>query len=154
MPRKNNVLTVQAWPKLTVGKLHRGRVKAVRVDKTHASHCLHVIIENLDDADQQRGRCHELDLTLPIRPGNRSCLFFLACGIEASAVGTNIRIDQTIDAVVGMRFRGLGADGSETFDFEPVSDRPSVKSMPPGGPGNDDTAVCAEDDRIPSIELD
>jgi hypothetical protein len=120
MPRKTSVLTVQAWSKLTVGRLYRGQVKDIRVNRTHASHHLQVTIENLDEYEQ-RGRIHELHLTLPVRPGNGTCLFFLACGTDASAVGMNIRIDQTIGAVIGMRFRGMGADDSETFDFEPVA---------------------------------
>jgi len=125
MPRKSNVLTVQAWPTLTNGKLYRGKVRAVHVDKTHASHRLHVVIENLDP-DHQHGRVHELDLLLPIHPGSRTALFLQACGIDATTIGTTICLDGVTNAVVGMRFRGLGANHIEEFDFEPIANRPAA----------------------------
>jgi len=123
--KKSDVLVVCPWPQLTEGKLYRGKVKAVRVDKTHAPHRLHVVIENLDP-DHQHGRVHELNLLLPIHPGSRTALFLLACGTDASIVGTNVRIDQTVGAVLGMRFRGLDADGTENFDVEQIEPRPAV----------------------------
>lgn len=118
MPRKNNVVTVHDWPKLTKGKLYCGRVKAIRLDK--ASNRLQVTVENLD----QPGRPHNLALLLPVYPGNKAALFFAACGIGTS-VGTAICLDQVLNAVVGMRFRGLGANGAEEFDFEPISKPPA-----------------------------
>jgi hypothetical protein len=147
--RKSNVLTVQAWPRLTDGKLYRGKVKGVRVDRTHASRRLHVVIENLDP-DHQRGRVHELDLLLPIHPGSRTALFLLACGIDATTIGTTICLDGVANAVVGMRFRGLGPDGSEEFDFEPLPNPPAAKSAATEGSGSKDTAVHLEDDQIPA----
>lgn len=137
MPRsKSSVLTVQAWPALIVGKRYPGKVKAVRTQKAHGSHCLHVVLENLDELDQH-GRIHELDLPLPLRPGNAASLFFRASGTDASTVGTNIRIDQTVGAVIGMRFRGLGPNDSEEFDFEPIANRPAAA-------GTDSSAVRLE----------
>jgi len=118
MPRKNNVITVHDWPKLTKGKLCRGRAKAIRLDK--ASNRLQVTVENLD----QPGRLHNLPLLLPVYPGNKAALFFAACGIGTS-VGTAICFDQVLNVVVGMRFRGLDANGAEEFDFEPISTAPA-----------------------------
>jgi hypothetical protein len=132
MSRKSNVLTltVQAWPKLTEGKCYRGRVKAVRVDRTHASPRLHVVIENLDP-DDQHGRVHELALRIPIHPGSRTALFLLACGMDASIAGTSIRIDQTVGAVLGMRFHGFDADGTENFGFERIEPQPAAGETDP-----------------------
>jgi hypothetical protein len=112
MPRKKHMIAVEAWPKLACGKLYQGKVKGVHRDK--ASNCLRLTIENLD----QLGRLHELALPLPVYPGSRAALFFVACGIDGTTVGTKICLDQIAGAVVGMRFRGLGPDGAEEFDFE------------------------------------
>jgi hypothetical protein len=125
MPRKNNFVIVAARPKLTKGRLYHGRIKSVRLDK--AANWLHLTIENLD----QLGRLHELALPVPVYPANRTALFFLACGIDATTVGAKICLDQIGDAVVGMRFRGLGPDGAEEFDFEPISNPPAADEAGP-----------------------
>ena len=117
-PRKNNVITIESWPKLKPGGFYQGRVKKAHVEKV--SNSLRVTIENLDPT--QLGRIHEMDLPLPARPGNRVCLFLVACGINAAAAGTTICLDQIANAVVGMRFRGTAANGSEEFDFEKIPD--------------------------------
>jgi hypothetical protein len=124
MPRKNNVVTVHDWPKLTAGKPYRGKVNAIRLDKV--SNRLQVTVENLD----QPGRSHILALQLPVYPGNKAALFFVACGID-TAVGAAICIDEAIDAVLVMRFQRLGPDGSDEFDFEPVSNPPAVDESVP-----------------------
>lgn len=124
MPRKNNLLTVYDWPKLTCGKLYHGKVKGVRLDKT--SNRLYLTMENLD----QLGRFHKLALPLPVYPGNKAALFFVACGIDTS-VGTAICLDQVLNVVLGMRFRGLGPSDSEDFDFEPVAKPPAADESVP-----------------------
>lgn len=122
MPRrKANTLTVQPWPKLRKGRLYKGKVKTVHLKK--ASHCLKVRIVNLDPS--QADRIHEMDLPLPVRPGNRTCAFLAACGIDATTVGNTVNLDQTADRVIGLRSRGQGDNGSEEFDFEEIPDKRS-----------------------------
>ena len=125
MPRKNNFVIVTARPELTSGRLYHGNVKGVRLDK--GANCLRLTIENLD----QLGRLHELALPLPVYPGNRTALFLMACGIDATTVGTRICLERIAGAVVGMRFRGLGPDGAEEFDFEPVAKPPAADDSVP-----------------------
>jgi hypothetical protein len=125
MPRKNDSVIVTARPELTKGRFYRGKVKGVRLDK--AANCLGLTMENLD----QLGRLHELALPLPVYPGNRTALFLVACGIDATTVGTKIRLEQIAGTVVGMRFQGLRPDGTEDFDFEPISKpRAADEAMP------------------------
>jgi hypothetical protein len=38
----------------------------------------------------------------------------------------SICLDQTTNAVVGMRFRGLGSNDSEESDFEPILNLPAA----------------------------
>ena len=123
-PRKNNLITVEAWPKLRPGRVYKGRVKDASIEKK--SNVLHVVIENLNP--RQFGRIHEIDLPLPVRPGNHTCSFLLACGIEATAVGATVCLDQIANTMVAMRFRGPGADGTDEFDFEKVSDSTSIET--------------------------
>jgi hypothetical protein len=125
MPRKNNFVMVTTPPELTKGKLYHGKIKSVRLDK--ASNRLGLTMENLD----QSGRLHELALPLPVYPGNRTALFLVACGIDAMTVGMKICLEQIAGAVVGMRFRGLGPDGAEEFDFEPISKPPVADEAVP-----------------------
>lgn len=139
-PRKKNIVTTEAWPALKEGRLYGARVKSAAPDK--AAGFLHVTIENLDPA--QLGRIHELNLPLPLRPGNRVCAFLAACGVNATAVGTAVDLDRIVNIVVGMRFRGLGANDAEEFDFEPIARRPTAKNAEIGGSGNKDTAVHPE----------
>jgi hypothetical protein len=124
MPRKSNTITVAAWPRLRKGRLYAARVKNIKLHR--ASNCLLVTLENLD----QLSRLHELALPLPVYPGNKAALFFVACGIDTS-VGTAICLDQVLNVVVGMRFRGLGPSDSEEFDFEPVSKPPDADEALP-----------------------
>jgi hypothetical protein len=89
---------------------------------------------------------HELDLPLPVHPGSRAALFLVACGIDATRVGSTICLDSVINAVLAIRFRGLDANAAEEFDFEPITNRPEVKSVGIAGPGSKNTAVPLEDD--------
>jgi len=97
-----------------------------------AADVLQVTIENLDPI--QLRRIHELELPLPLRPGNRACAFLAACGIDATAVGTTVDLDRLAGVIVGMRFRGLDANGAEGFDFEPV---PTVAPAAARGPSGE-----------------
>ena len=125
MPHKNNFVIVTTRPELTKDRLYHGKVKGVRLDKR--ADCLRLTIENLD----QLGRLHELALPVPVYPGNRTALFLMACGTDATTVGTRICLEQIAGAVVGMRFRGLGPDGAENFDFEPISKPPAADGAMP-----------------------
>ena len=127
-PRKNNVLTVKAWPKPKKGKLYRGVVKKAVVK----AKCIHVIVENLDPA--QLGRIHECTFDLPVRPGNRTSLFLTACGMDVDGVGTKICLDDIVDATVGMRFGAVAENGSQPIDFERI-EQPSPTKV--NTPGND-----------------
>jgi len=140
MPRKNNVIAVEPWPNLKVGELYPGRVKGARVDK--ASNRVHVTMENLEPV--QANRIHELALPLPVHPGNKTALFFVTCGINATA-GTTICLDQIINAIVGMRFRGLGVNDSEEFEFERISTPPTSGTDPSAGRTGKHTHLARRD---------
>ena len=103
-PRKNNTLIVEGWSDPRKGKLYKGRVK--KIDVNRKSKCLNVTIENLDP--NQLGRIHDVSLPLPVRPGNRTCSFLIACGIDASAVGMKVCLDDITSATIGMRFSAVG----------------------------------------------
>jgi hypothetical protein len=126
-PRKNNVLTVEGWPDPKLGKLYKGRV--VRSEAKGKPKCLHVTIENLDSS--QLGRIHDLSLPLPIRPGNRTCSFLTACGIDASTVGTKVCLDDIAGVIIGMRFGTVAQDGSQQIDFERIEDTPQNQTNTP-----------------------
>ena len=113
-PRKNNTITMKAWPEWRVGRLYTGKVKSVHHEK--ASDGLRVTIEHLDPC--QLGRTSEMELP-PARPGNKTSSFLTACGIDASTPGTTICLDQVKATIVGMRFRGA-VSGSDDFDFERI----------------------------------
>jgi hypothetical protein len=129
-PRKNNTLTVQRWAKLRIGGLYPGKVTQAGIEKP--SNRLRIRIQNL--AAAHLGRTHEIDLPLPVRPGNRVSLFLAACGIDATTAGAIVGLDDVVGATVGLRFRGSRADGSEEFDFEkvpgPLSDRSTSTDKP------------------------
>ena len=139
-PRKKNIVTTESWPAMKEGRVYGARIKSAAPDK--AAGFLHVTVENLDSS--QLGRIHELMLPLPLRPGNRACAFLAACGVNATAVGTAVDLDRIVNIVVGMRFRGLGANNAEAFDFESIPHRPAAKSARIEGSGNKDTAVHPE----------
>jgi hypothetical protein len=113
-PHKKNIVTTKPWPALRKGRLYEVQIKSAAPDK--AASVLRVTLENLDPT--QQGRTHEVHLPLPLRPGNRACAFLTACGIDATAVGTTVDLDRLPGGTVGMRFRGLDADGAEEFDFK------------------------------------
>ena len=112
-PRKNNVLTVEGWSDPKKGRLYKGIVKKADVDKK--AKCLHVTIENLDAT--QLGRIHEVSFDLPVRPGNRTSLFLIACGIDANTIGTKICLEDIVNTTIGMRFGAVAEDGSQEVDF-------------------------------------
>jgi len=119
MPRyKKNIVTTEPWPALKEGRLYKARIKTAAPDTDKAAGALRATLENLDPT--QLGRIHELELPLPLRPGNRACAFLAACGIDATAMGTTVDLDRLAGVIVGMRFRGLDANGAEEFDFGPV----------------------------------
>ncbi len=123
-PRKNNVITIEAWPKLGTSQLYSTKVKGAHIAKK--SNLLHVTLENLDPC--QLGRMHEIDLPLPARLGNKTCVFFQACGLEADTTGKRICLDQVAGVAIGLRFRGVTKDDSEEFEFEklPLAPDPST----------------------------
>ena len=119
-PRKNNVITVEGWPDPKLGKLYKGRIRTS--DVKGKPKCLHVTIENLDPS--QLGRIHDVSLLLPLRPGNRTCSFLTACGIDVSTVGTKVCLDDIAGATIGMRFGSV----AQQIDFERIED--SQKKQP------------------------
>jgi len=126
-PRKNNVLTVEDWPDPKKGKLYKGRVG--RAEAKGKPKSLHVTIENLDPS--QLGRIHDVSLPLPVRPGNRTCSFLAACGIDVSAVGAKVCLHDIAGATVGMRFGAVGQDESRQVDFERIENPPDMKVNTP-----------------------
>ena len=130
-PRKNNILTVEAWPNPRKGKLYKGIVKKADVDKK--AKCLHVTIENLDPT--QLGRIHEMDLPLPVRPSrnHKTCAFLMACGIDATVDGVSIDLNEIAGVTIGMRFGAVAEDRSQRIDFERIEDPSRVQANTPGG---------------------
>jgi hypothetical protein len=138
MPRrKMNIVTTEPWPAIRKGSAYQVRIKSVTLNK--AAGFLQVTVENLHP--EQLGRTHEAKLPLPLRPGNRTCAFLAACGIDATAVGTTVDLDRIAGIVVGMRLRGFGADDAQEFDFEPVARRPAARNTEMGVTESKDTAA-------------
>jgi hypothetical protein len=115
-PRKNNILTIEGWAKLKKGKLYKGKVKKVIVNKKNKS--LLVTIENLDPS--QLGRIHDIELPLPVRPGSKAYPFINACGIDAGTIGTKICLDDLSDAIIGIRFSTNQEDAIQQVDFKKI----------------------------------
>ena len=116
-PRNNKILVVQDWPNLKIGKMYKGIVKKIDINKQ--AKCINVTIENLDQT--QLGRIHEINLPLPIRPSvnHKTCSFLLACGVDASTTNTKINLDNIISSIIGMRFKA--SDRSQQVDFEKMN---------------------------------
>lgn len=123
-PRKDNTLTIVGWSDPKKGKLYKGKVK--KADVNRKSKCLRVTIENLNPS--QLGRIHEVNLPLPVRPGNRTCSFLTACGIDACAVGTRISLEDITGVTVGMRFSAVAQEGSQQVDFEGLENPPAKET--------------------------
>lgn len=117
-PRKNNMLIVEGWPDPKSGKLYKGRVG--RSEAKGKPKRLHITVENIDPS--QFGRIHDMILPLPVRPGNRTCSFLTACGINVNTVGTKVCLDNISGVTIGMRFGSVGQDGSKQIDFERIED--------------------------------
>ena len=143
-PRKNNTLTIVGWSDPKKGKLYKGKVEKADVDRK--SKCLRVTIENLNPS--QLGRIHEVSLPLPVRPGNQTCSFLTACGIDASTIGTKVCLDDIVDAAIGMRFGTVAQDGSQQVDFERIENLSRVQANTPsresGGEQLSDSAAQSE----------
>ncbi len=123
MPRrkKTQMITVEPYPDLVIDRTYPGIIKDYTLHD--ASNRLRVTVENCDS--RQEGRLHQVELHLPVHPLDRSCRFFVACGIEATEIGTEIQIDLIVGRHIGLRYRGQGVDGTEMFDFERVSTSPA-----------------------------
>ena len=121
-PRKNNLITIEPWPNLKMGKLYKGIVRKVK----KKAKCNQVTIENLDPT--QLGRIHEETLLLRIHPGDRTSRFLTACGMDADTIGTTIDPHDITGATIGMRFGPIAQDGSQEVDFERIED--SQKEQP------------------------
>ena len=115
-PRKNNLITIEAWPNPKEGKLYKGIVRKVE-KKTE---CIQVTIENVDPT--QFGRIHQESLPLPARPNNRLSRFLKACGVDTDIVGTKTRGEDIVGVAIGMRFGAVARDGSQEVDFERIED--------------------------------
>jgi hypothetical protein len=126
-PRKNNIITVKAWPNPKKRKLYKGLVREAVKSPGKA----HVVIENLDPT--QLGRIHEIDLPLPPRPSqyHKTCSFLMACGMDASSDGVSIDLNEIVGITVGMRFGDFAQDGSEQIDFERTEDTSQVQTNAP-----------------------
>lgn len=96
--KKENIVTVMAWPPLKTTTLYHGVIRSIQVDKKTRK--LNATIENLDQVE----RLHEISQDLPVQPGNTASLFLEACGRDTHAVGREIDLDQIVGIHVGMRF--------------------------------------------------
>ena len=122
--KKENIVTVMAWPPLKTTTLYHGVIRSIAVDKKKRK--LNATIENQD----QVGRLHEISQDLPVQPGNATSLFLEACGCDAHAVGQKIDLDDEISGIhIGMRF--ADSNGS-TIIFERL-DAMSKEATIPGG---------------------
>ena len=136
-PRKNNMITIEAWPEPKRGRLYKGIVRKVDID--NKAKCVHVTIENLDPS--QLGRIHDVNLPLPVRPGNKTSSFLAACGIDVNTVGAKVCLDDIIGATIGMMFGTVAQDGSQEVDFERIEDLSKVKASTLGGAQLNDSAL-------------
>jgi len=123
--KKNNTVTVHAWAAQKEGKLYKGEVKCLHIQRKR----LIAMIEYLHPAAQQ-GRLHRFECDLPPRLGNQASRFLLACGLDANTVGTTICIDD-VRAVVGMRFYPDPTDRDiMRIEFEKVPQTSGTGSVP------------------------
>ena len=135
--RKIENIQVEAWPKLRVGQLYRGKVTKVSMKKR--PNRLIIVIENM--TCPQLGRIHEIELGLPVHPGNPTSLFLSACGIDANRIGTVIHVEHIVNCIVGLKYRGQGFHESVDFSFEILPDLPDQSTFshqPPIFPEVDD----------------
>jgi hypothetical protein len=116
MPRKKNIVTTEPWPELRRGRFYEVRIKNAAPDK--AAGFLRVTCENLDPG--HLGQIHEVKLPLPVRPGNRTCAFLAACGINATAVNTAVDLDRLANVTVRMRLCLPATNASDELDFERI----------------------------------
>lgn len=117
-PRKRNVIVVEDWPKPKIGRPYKGKVLKATIARK--SKYLNVEIENLEP--EQAGRIHEIELSLPTRPGSRTSSFFLACGIDTDTVGVKICLDDVIGVTLLMRFASATNDDIQDITFERIDD--------------------------------
>jgi hypothetical protein len=143
MPRRKKIptVTVEAWPDMIAGHLYPAVIKDCTLDKAPSR--LRVTTENRGIS--QRGRRHEMLLSLPVRPGSRACRLFVACGIDANQVGTQITIDRIIGCAIGLRYSGRTDDGTEEFDFEKIVPPPTTKTAT-AAPGNAEAKPSERED--------
>jgi hypothetical protein len=113
--------TVEQWGPLRKHWLYQGRIRSVSVNG--APDHLRVEIVNLDP--RELDRVHTVNLPLPAKPGNRTCALFVASGMDATEIGSQIQIDLIVGRHIGLRYRGQGTDGTEAFDFAKVSTTPA-----------------------------
>ena len=143
--KKIRMTTVEPYPDLIVDYVYPGIVKEYTLHE--ASNRLRVTVENGDS--HQEGRRHQIGLRLPIHPLDRTCRFFLACGIEASEIGTQIQIDLILGRRIGLRYRGQGADGTEEFDFERITPPPNAETTDPATESTETKTSEREDTAFP-----
>src|SRR4030042_1001650 len=117
-PRKNNVITIEAWPNPKRGKLYKGIVRKVDID--NKAKYVYLTIKNL--APTPLGQIHEKTFPLPARPGNKASRFLTACGIDTDTVGAKIGDDDITGVTIGMMFGTVAQDGSQEVDFEKIDD--------------------------------
>jgi len=115
MPRHTtNTVTVRPWPALKKGRLYKGKVGRIHINRKRKT--LEVVIENLDP--DQAGRLHAFALTLPLHPGNPASCFLTACGRKADAIGGEIRIDDLEGTKVAMRFSSTESEDVQFVRFD------------------------------------
>ena len=124
-PRKNNILTIEGWPKLKKGKFYKGQVKKVNINRKSKS--LHITIKNLDPT--QLSRIHDIELPLPVRPCSQAYSFISACGIDASTIGTKICIDDLSNVFIGVRFNTNEEDGIQQVDFKRIEQNSNTRAI-------------------------
>ncbi len=128
MPRRRkNSITIEPWPPLRSDGLYEGVIRSFYLDD--ASSALHVRIVNLDP--EQGGRIHTVDLPLPVRPGNHTSEFLMACGLNATKVGTTLDLDKIVNRSVGLLPRHQTDDGSDLFDFVQMPQGPTAETAVP-----------------------
>ena len=125
-PRKNNILTIEGWPKLKKGKFYKGQIKKVNINRKSKS--LNVTIENLDPT--QLGHIHNIELPLPVRPGSKAYSFISSCGIDAGTIGTKICLDDLNGALIGIRFNSNQNDTIQQVDFKKIEKASNTRTDP------------------------
>ena len=114
MPKKKDrLITIQQLPEVQTNLAYESRLKSIKIDRR--KNVLKIVLENLDAT--QYGRSHTILLPLPACPGNPTCLFLEACGIDTPEIGKQVDLDSLIGKTLHIKFVNTEA---VPFDYKSI----------------------------------